>query len=723
MTNKKLIGFDYETDRITHCNVAPEAVCASFHEEGEEPILMALPDGLVPAVQHLLASPEAHLVLHNVAFDLVVTWRLLGTCAGVFNALLAGRVSCTKIREKLLNLADQGDLRMRRLPNGAYAQVQYDLTSVVRSNGGAGRDKEKIKANKDGTWGDSWRLNFGALKGLSAADYPEGAREYVLADATEVTWLYRCQERRAAALGLDLAGVEPLQVAKAFCLFGMQARGVMVDPDAVEALERQLDHDLGDDNLPLLIASGVLRPSQPPRPSVQKDHVEGCPRKKCACPPKMTAPKASSVNKAALQALVEQVCEEHDLPVKYTDPSDTYPEGQVSTDSEVVETLKSFHPVIEEYAFRQNLLGLQTREVPRMKIPRDQPQVVHPNFNELVSTGRTSCSASELYPSGNIQNVDPRARNCYVPRPGFLFCSVDYSMMELVTVAQVVYSTLGYSTHRDLINAGVKLHDYLGAQIALAFSPEFQAIVGRGCARQQAYEAFLALAKSSDPAHKALHKEYRTMAKPTGLGYPGGLGPKTFCAYARGTYQLKDVTLEKATALRDLWFDVHPDMRTFFDVVKSRRDPANDKQVRNKRTGEVRVREAYWYSTPSGMIRRGCSFTEAANGCALQSPGAELASMGMIQVCRAAWDETQNSILYGRCFPVAFIHDEVLSEVRDDEMVHEVVEEKKRLMVAGGRAVVPDVELKAEGCLMRRWDKAAEPVYRDGRLVVWEGGK
>jgi hypothetical protein len=296
---------------------------------------------------------------------------------------------------------------------------------------------------------------------------------------------------------------------------------------------------------------------------------------------------------------------------------------------------------------------------------------------------------------------------------------VDYSMMELVTVAQVVYREFGYSSHRDLINRGVKLHDYLGAQIAQEFSPEFRAWTGGRVSRDAAYEAFLACSK--DANMKALHKEYRTLAKPTGLGYPGGLGPKTFCAYAKGNYGIKGVTLEKATALRDLWLDVHPDMRQFFDLVKSRRDPANNRVFRDKRTGQEKIREAYWYTTPSGMIRRGCSFTEAANGCALQSPGAELALMGTVLVCRAAWDPAYGSILHGRCFPVAFIHDEVLSEVRDDGTAHEVAQEVQRLMVEGGKCVVPDVELKAEAALMRRWDKAAEPVFgNNGRLIPWE---
>jgi hypothetical protein len=42
-------------------------------------------------------------------------------------------------------------------------------------------------------------------------------------------------------------------------------------------------------------------------------------------------------------------------------------------------------------------------------------------------------------------------------------------------------------------------------------------------------------------------------------------------------------------------------------------------------------------------------------------------------------------------------------------------------MIAGMRELVPYVRVSAEGALMRRWLKGAEPVYdASGNLIPWE---
>ena len=43
-----------------------------------------------------------------------------------------------------------------------------------------------------------------------------------------------------------------------------------------------------------------------------------------------------------------------------------------------------------------------------------------------------------------------------------------------------------------------------------------------------------------------------------------------------------------------------------------------------------------------------------------------------------------------------------------------------QIMVEQMRTCVPDVKVKAEPALMRRWYKQAEAVYNEGKLVPWE---
>jgi DNA polymerase-1 len=77
-----------------------------------------------------------------------------------------------------------------------------------------------------------------------------------------------------------------------------------------------------------------------------------------------------------------------------------------------------------------------------------------------VASGRTSWS------DPNLQNP-PRAggvRECFVPRPGFVFVAVDYDTLELRALAQVCLDLFGWSKMADRLNAGEDLHAALGAR-------------------------------------------------------------------------------------------------------------------------------------------------------------------------------------------------------------------------------------------------------------------
>lgn len=69
---------------------------------------------------------------------------------------------------------------------------------------------------------------------------------------------------------------------------------------------------------------------------------------------------------------------------------------------------------------------------------------------------------------------------------------------------------------------------------------------------------------------------------------------------------------------------------------------------------------------------------------------------------------------------IDFIHDELLTEVRED-MADEVAQTISKLMVQAGRDILPFMKMVAEPCLMRRWSKDAEPAFDDnGKLIPWE---
>lgn len=736
-----MIGADTETFRIKHKALAPKLVCLSLFEPKLGRRLYGNGDeGLLPALEGLW---DDHTTWHNAAYDLsVVSYNAPHLVPNICNALELGLVHCTKVREKLLVLATgegAGNLRFKIYPNGGVAPLRFQLGDLTKKYLAKNRDHQK--SGHQVTWDeededardDQWRYNFDQLDGWLAKDYPPEAADYAAEDAEDDYHIYHKQQDqleiayRTMGFAQVPVAVEAVHVAAAYYLYMGSAGGVRIDLEAVARLKAWVDKQLSDDEMRLLIEGGVMRPCEPERPQKRgaKRHAETCKRKPgCACPPIMVAAVESSIDTKALHTLVEYICKENSKPVILTET------GRVSAASAVLEELKGLHPTLDMYKFRQGLIGIKQREIPRMSA-----DVIHPHYNELVSTGRISCSASPLYPSGNITNVDPRARACYVPDDGWIMVSVDYSGMELVTLAQVMYTRFGSSTHRDLLIKGMDLHAWLGAQIGFDFNPGFRdACKSLGSThRDDYYRFFLEFKLDSATDERKFYDENRNTAKPTALGYPGGLGPRTFIEFALSNYGLK-VTLEKAQALRETWYAAHPDMQElYFATYKdTQKDYPNSRNELDKKTNEEKWKQRYWYTTPLGMIRRACAYTEGINGQGLQSPGAELAKLGVIKVYRAAFDPSQKSILYGRYRPLGFIHDEILGQVklRDDgrsdlppewDMVDAVCKEKARLMVEGGKIVVPDVPLKAEPALQWRWNKKAEKVVdkATGYLMPW----
>ena len=58
--------------------------------------------------------------------------------------------------------------------------------------------------------------------------------------------------------------------------------------------------------------------------------------------------------------------------------------------------------------------------------------------------------------------------------------------------------------------------------------------------------------------------------------------------------------------------------------------------------------------------------------------------------------------------------------VSADLRAHEAAQELGRLLVAGAAPWLPDVPIKTEPLLMRRWSKLAKPVFKEGRLAPCE---
>jgi hypothetical protein len=325
---------------------------------------------------------------------------------------------------------------------------------------------------------------------------------------------------------------------------------------------------------------------------------------------------------------------------------------------------------------------------------------------------------------------------------------VDYAALELCTAAQVTYNLLGYKgVLMGLINEGKDVHSYLGAQIAVALDPEFTSAWGL-CADDpgNSYELFKSVEKNTeicdspifrdifeecylgkkrgdhvvdwdDCKMSAYYKHFRTFGKPTGLGFFGGLGEPTFMSMAKATYGIS-VDLDTAKVLRNIWRKYIPEGQEYLKYVnKMMVDGLAAPEVVTGDDGKQRKRNFYCYDTPLGMHRAKCTYTAAANGCALQSPAAEGALGGVIELMKAV----TIGDLTGHVFPSLFIHDEILFEIVEDDMVTKRVEVVQEIMERNMEVITPDVKSRTEPALMRRWSKFAEEVRDEaGNLMVWE---
>lgn len=296
------------------------------------------------------------------------------------------------------------------------------------------------------------------------------------------------------------------------------------------------------------------------------------------------------------------------------------------------------------------------------------------NYNVLVETGRTSCG------NPNIQNPPRKmgVRECFVARPGHVFVTADFDTAELRSLAQVQLEWFGHSKLAEAFRDDKDPHLLLAGQL-----------IGRDYAAM--VRDYAAGDKAADDA--------RQFAKIGNFGYPGGLGAHTFVDYAAG-YGFP-TTFEKATMLREAWFETWEEMEAYFSRI-------------NDLCGgfEGTITQLY-----SDRVRGRVTFTEAANTF-FQGLTADGAKQALWDLCKACYLAKPGDVLYG-VRPVAFLHDEIITEVPYDssERAHLAALKQAEIMRDAMAKWVRDVPIKCGPVMMRKWMKGAKSVMDKGLLV------
>lgn len=145
--------------------------------------------------------------------------------------------------------------------------------------------------------------------------------------------------------------------------------------------------------------------------------------------------------------------------------------GQYVTSEEVLESLRSKHPIIDkilEHRGLKKLLGTYIDALPQLINPRTGR--IHTSFNQAVTaTGRLSSS------NPNLQNIPIRdedgkeIRKAFIPDDGCEFFSADYSQIELRIMAHL-------SGDPNMIEAFCSGHDIHAATAAKIYKTDIKEV-------------------------------------------------------------------------------------------------------------------------------------------------------------------------------------------------------------------------------------------------------
>eukprot|EP01130_Rhizamoeba_saxonica_P004343 TRINITY_DN1777_c1_g1_i2.p1 TRINITY_DN1777_c1_g1~~TRINITY_DN1777_c1_g1_i2.p1 ORF type:complete len:792 (+),score=162.34 TRINITY_DN1777_c1_g1_i2:402-2777(+) len=377
--------------------------------------------------------------------------------------------------------------------------------------------------------------------------------------------------------------------------------------------------------------------------------------------------------------------------------------------------------------------------------------VVHPIYKSTLRNGRTSCSKPAIQQTPRKGGF----REIFIPKPGNIYVSIDYSYIELCTLAAVCEHKYGNSVLASTIRDGYDPHCFTAAML-----------------KKMPFDEFMAL--KDDPETKQEFSSLRQKAKAINFGIPSGLSVPGLSEYATSSYGI-EMSIEEAEEFRTLLItQIYPELSLYLEDVEMKtlaknmgcsekscwrlfsykeKHPGVTGGIRNIVRGKTVKRDGTEYSknfvnkvwrgidilnkneevskqlsesektgseelfknlmgkkvaTLTGRIRGKVAFTQACNTAfsGLAADGAKI----------AMWD------LFAKGYEVvAFIHDEMIIEIPEESDWDAEVENINSIVCGAMQSLTPTVPIKASYGLSMCWSKNVEAVYdENGKLKLWE---
>ena len=288
--------------------------------------------------------------------------------------------------------------------------------------------------------------------------------------------------------------------------------------------------------------------------------------------------------------------------------------GQYVTNEEVLQSLKGKHKIVGailEHRGLKKLLGTYIDALP--KLINSRTGHIHTSFNQATTaTGRLSSS------DPNLQNIPVRGeegkeiRKAFIPEPGCLFFSADYSQIELRVMAHL-------SGDENMIEAFREGHDIHAATAAKIYKEEMENVT----------------------------RDQRTKAKRANFGIIYGIT-------IFGLADRLEISREEARQLIDGYFETFPKVKEYMEKAKE--------EARNKGYVETlfhRRRYLADINSANGTVR-GFAERNAINA-PIQGTAADIIKVAMVRIHRRFKSENIRSKM------ILQVHDELNFSVYPDE--------------------------------------------------------
>ena len=288
--------------------------------------------------------------------------------------------------------------------------------------------------------------------------------------------------------------------------------------------------------------------------------------------------------------------------------------GQYVTNEEVLQSLKGKHKIVEailEHRGLKKLLGTYIDALPKLINARTGH--IHTSFNQATTaTGRLSSS------DPNLQNIPVRGeegkeiRKAFIPEPGCLFFSADYSQIELRVMAHL-------SGDENMIEAFREGHDIHAATAAKIYKEEMENVT----------------------------REQRTKAKRANFGIIYGIT-------VFGLAERLEISRDEAKMLIEGYFETFPKVKEYMEKAKE--------QARNQGYVETQFHRRRYLAdiNSANATVRGFAERNAINA-PIQGTAADIIKVAMIRIYNRFRAEGIRSKM------ILQVHDELNFSVYPDE--------------------------------------------------------